>query len=75
MYFRFPTDEVFRKKWYDFVTKNNLLTSDVTKYTIICSNHFNPDVFINYKNTRLLKKTAAPTIIICRAKYVGALFF
>jgi len=69
-YFRFPSNEAVRNKWYDFVTENKFLTNDVTN-SLICSNHFNADFFINYKNTNLLEKCPVPDIIISRAKYVS----
>lgn len=56
------------------MTENKLLTSNVKKYSLIYSNHFNADVFISYKHTRLLEKSAVPNIIISRVKYVKVKF-
>jgi len=70
VYFRFPNNERIREKWLNFVRENSLLVNKITKYTVICSSHFDPRDFINYKRTRLLQKEAVPYIIISRAKYV-----
>uniref|UniRef100_A0A2S2NTZ3 THAP domain-containing protein 2 n=1 Tax=Schizaphis graminum TaxID=13262 RepID=A0A2S2NTZ3_SCHGA len=66
---KFPNNERIREKWLNFVRENNLLTNKITKFSVICSSHFDEKNFINYKRTRLLEKEAVPYIIISRAKY------
>jgi len=73
VYFRFPNNERIREKWFDFVRENNLLTNKITKYSVVCSSHFDTKNFINYKRTRLLEKEAVPYIKISRATYVSYL--
>lgn len=62
-----------RNKWYEFVTQNRLNVSDINKYSLLCSKHFDSSHFITHENSRRLQKTAVPNVIITRVKYVSPL--
>lgn len=71
VYFRFPSNSNIRKKWYSFVCENNLPTNEITKYSVICSSHFDKKHLITYKRARLIEQNAVPYIMISRQKYVS----
>lgn len=68
---RFPADHKILEKWYNFLKENGLDVSKITKHSLICSSHFDQNVFIENKSYRTLSKTAVPNIIISRVKSVS----
>lgn len=74
-FFRFPTIQIVREKWINFVHENGLKVSDINQHSIICSSHFESSLFITHKNSRRLPKTAVPNIMITRMKNVSYSLF
>lgn len=67
---KFPAKENIKAKWFNFVNDNGLNTADITKNSLICSAHFDPECFIfnQNQNMSILKKTAVPTCTVARVK-------
>ncbi|XP_050434648.1 uncharacterized protein LOC126841909 [Adelges cooleyi] len=67
---KFPTKEIYRGKWFNFVEENALSSANATTNSLICSVHFDSSCFVIHhnKNKRILKKTAVPSLIVRRVK-------
>lgn len=74
-FFRFPTMQIVREKWCNFVVENGLNVSDIKPHSLICSSHFESSLFITHKNSRRLPKYAVPNIIVIRNKNVSYSLF
>ncbi|XP_025409381.1 THAP domain-containing protein 1-like [Sipha flava] len=56
--FRFPIDEIRRQKWVDSIQRDNFIP---TKYSRLCSLHFNNSEFVEAPEKLILKNTAIPS--------------
>ncbi|XP_015374308.1 PREDICTED: THAP domain-containing protein 2-like [Diuraphis noxia] len=56
--FRFPIDEIRRQKWVDSILRDNFIP---TKYSRLCSLHFNNSEFVEAPERLILKNTAIPS--------------
>ncbi|XP_073946371.1 uncharacterized protein isoform X2 [Choristoneura fumiferana] len=62
-YHNFPRNPILRQKWIAATGRKNWVPS---KYSTICSIHFEDSCFIKKKKIRTMKKTAYPTIHILK---------
>lgn len=70
-YFRLINNDATRSKWNDFLVENKMDINKINKNSLICSAHFEPRCFVQYKNTKLLNRDAIPTMIITRISSVS----
>ncbi|CAI6369405.1 unnamed protein product [Macrosiphum euphorbiae] len=71
---RFPTKDNIREKWDNFLVENYLNPKDVTKYSVICSLHFEKSCFVMKQHRKLLYKHVFPSIVVGRIKYAKQSF-
>jgi len=71
VYFRFPFKDYVSKKWDNFLIENYLNPKNVTKYSVICSLHFDKSCFVIKQSKKLLQKHVFPSIVVRRIKSVS----
>ncbi|KAL4083277.1 hypothetical protein QTP88_028607 [Uroleucon formosanum] len=71
---RFSTKDNIREQWDKFLVKNYLNPKDVTKYSVICSLHFEKSCFFMKQYGKLLYKHIFPSIVVGRIKYAKQSF-
>lgn len=59
MCLRFPNDEDRQNNWLDAIQRDNF---NVTKYSRLCSAHFNATEFVESPDKLILKNNAVPSI-------------
>uniref|UniRef100_A0A1B6DLM1 THAP-type domain-containing protein n=1 Tax=Clastoptera arizonana TaxID=38151 RepID=A0A1B6DLM1_9HEMI len=64
---RFPKDDDLRKRWVKSMNRDN--SSQIHKYSFLCSNHFEPSCLIKWNNgITNLKHGSVPTIFSIESK-------
>ncbi|XP_026807703.1 THAP domain-containing protein 2-like [Rhopalosiphum maidis] len=68
--FRFPIDELRRQKWVHSIQRDNFIP---TKFSRLCSLHFNKSEFVEAPEKLILKNTAIPSNFDCSKKAIKCL--
>lgn len=53
------------------MAQNGLSVNDISKHSLLCSNHFDLSLFVNHGGRRRLLKNAVPSTIIKKGKHVS----
>lgn len=72
--YRFPSKEIIRQKWNNFLLENALSPENVLKTSVVCSLHFEQSCFVFDKSRKLLHNHSYPSIIVNRIKGVSKSF-
>lgn len=71
IFYRFPQDEKIKEFWIMAISRNHWAP---TKFSRLCSKHFEPKCYIEGKLRRILRRDAIPSIFENNPTYLSMVF-